>query len=206
MARATPISFVAETLLPTVKGKYRVRAYQDQSELGALEHREIMVIVWGRPEQCDNVPLRVHDACFTSEVLHSLKCDCRQQLDFAMDFIQSNPQQCGIIVYMPQEGRGIGLANKIKVYSVQERGYDTVDANRVLGFPDDLREYSAVPSILDEMGVRSVALMTNNPRKTRILAALGVHITGRIPVVMDTNEHSHGYVAAKRARMGHLAE
>lgn len=204
--QATPVTFVAETLLPTAKGKLRVRAYKDLSALGTAEHREIMVIYHGDLRNATNVPTRVHDACFTSEVLHSLKCDCRQQLDFALEFIQTNPAKCGMVIYMPQEGRGIGLANKIKVYSVQEKGYDTVDANRILGFPDDLREYTAVPSILDEMGVKSIQLMTNNPRKSRVLAALGVNITARIPVIMDTNEHSKSYVAAKRARMGHFAE
>ena len=140
---------------------------------------------------------------FTSEVLGSLKCDCREQLEFAMSYIQHNPLGCGVIIYLSQEGRGIGLSNKIKAYSVQEHGYDTVDANRVLGFPDDLREYSCVPSVLDDLQLSSVKLMTNNPRKTEALCALGVHVVGRIPVVMGDNEHSRGYIQAKRTRMGH---
>ena len=122
-----------------------------------------------------------------------------------MEYIQHNPLHTGIIIYLPQEGRGIGLGNKIKVYSVQEQGYDTVDANRVLGFPDDLREYTCVPSVLEELGVRSVKLMTNNPRKTEMLVSLGVNVVGRIPVVMEMNEHSRGYIQAKRTRMGHAS-
>ena len=139
LSRATPVSFVAETLLPTIHGKYRVRAYKDLSPLGLRERREIMCVMYGDVEGVaragGSIALRVHDACFTSEVLGSLKCDCKAQLDFAMNFIQHNTQKCGMILYLPQEGRGIGLSNKIKVYSVQERGYDTVDANRVLGLP-----------------------------------------------------------------------
>ena len=209
LSRATPVSFVAETLLPTLKGKYRVRAYKDLSPLGLRERREIMCILYGDVEEAarsgSSIALRVHDQCFTSEVLGSLKCDCREQLQFAMDYIQHNTQKCGIIIYLSQEGRGIGLGNKIKVYSVQERGYDTVDANRVLGFPDDVREYSCVPSVLDGLGVGSVRLMTNNPRKTEALVSLGVNVVGRIPVVMEVNEHSDGYIRAKQSRMGHQA-
>ena len=209
LSRATPVSFIAETLLPTAKGKYRVRAYKDLSPLGLRERREIMCIMYGDVEGAAasgaSIALRVHDQCFTSEILGSLKCDCKQQLDFAMHYIQHNTQRCGIIIYLSQEGRGIGLGNKIKVYSVQERGYDTVDANRVLGFPDDVREYSCVPSVLDELGVGSVRLMTNNPRKTEALVSLGVNVVGRIPVVMEVNEHSDGYIRAKQARMGHQA-
>ena len=201
------MSFVAETLLPTLKGKYRVRAYKDLSPLGIAERREVLVIISGDLKVAEGqaIPMRVHDQCFTSEVLHSLKCDCRQQLDFALDYIRSNAQGTGLIFYLSQEGRGIGLANKIKVYAVQEQGYDTVDANRVLGFADDLREYSCVPSVLEELGVRAVKLMTNNPRKTEQLVRLGVNVVGRIPVVMESNEHSHGYIQAKRTRMGHTA-
>jgi GTP cyclohydrolase II len=201
------VSFVAETLLPTLKGKYRVRAYQDLSPLGLLERREILVIIYGdlqaAASSSSGLPLRVHDACFTSEVLGSLKCDCRQQLDWALEFIQHNALHAGLVIYLSQEGRGIGLANKIKAYSLQERGYDTVDANRLLGFADDLREYSCVPSILDDLQVRAVRLMTNNPRKTESLASLGVNVVGRIPVIMPSNEHSAAYVMTKRQRMGH---
>lgn len=109
-----------------------------------------------------------------------------------------------MIIYLPQEGRGIGLANKIKAYSLQELGYDTVDANRVLGFKDDLREYSVVPTILEMLKIKSVRLMTNNPRKISKLRKFGIQISGRIPVVMDANQYSDNYIKVKEARMGHM--
>jgi GTP cyclohydrolase II len=198
-------SFVAETLLPTVKGAYKVRAYKQ-----TIRHKdsEIICILWGDVRGKKNVPCRVHDQCFTSEVLGSLKCDCREQLDWAMDYLKDTKQNkkgCGIIIYMPQEGRGIGLANKIKAYSMQELGYDTVDANRVLGFKDDLREYSSVPLLLNDLGVVSIRLMSNNPRKSELLKSLGVTITSRIPVLIPPNPHSDLYIHTKKARMGHMS-
>jgi GTP cyclohydrolase II len=203
---ASPVQFVAETLLPTAFGKYRVRAYKDCSKRGLRENREILVIIHGKVEYGEKIALRVHDQCFTSEVLSSLKCDCKDQLDYAMQFIQNNAEKRGIIIYLPQEGRGIGLANKIKAYEIQEHGYDTVDANRLLGFPDDTREYTSVPSILNDLNMKSVQLMTNNPRKIELLCSLGVNILGRIPVIMESNQYSNDYILAKRARMSHLHE
>jgi len=200
----TSVIFVAETLLPTVKGKYRVRAYKDCSSTGLSESREILVIIYGNVENGSKIPLRVHDQCFTSEVLGSLKCDCKDQLDYSMNYIQNNKERHGLIIYLPQEGRGIGLANKIKAYSVQELGYDTVDANRVLGFPDDSREYNSVPSILNDLQIQSVQLMTNNPRKIQLLSGLGVNIINRIPVIIESNEFNAGYMQAKINKMSHL--
>lgn len=200
----TKVQFVAETLLPTKKGKFRVLAYVDKSKPG--NESEIMVLIHGKVESRANVICRVHDQCYTSEVIHSLKCDCREQLDYAMDFIKDS-ERCpegGMVIYMPQEGRGIGLVNKIKAYSMQELGLDTVDANRVLGFEDDYRDYRAVGDILRHLQVSSLQLMTNNPRKIEQLELHGVKIAGRIPVVMDTNQHSDNYVNTKGARMGHM--
>merc|ERR1712078_72381 len=150
-------TFVAETLLPTLAGNFRVRAFR-QIVNGAIIGEPI-VIMKGRPEGLTNVPVRVHDACFTSEVLGSLKCDCAEQLRMALDFIRD--EGCGVVFYLQQEGRGIGLANKIAAYSLQEKGFDTVDANRSLGLPDDCREYSSVRNILNQLGVKSVKLITN---------------------------------------------
>lgn len=198
------VLFVAETNLPTKKGKFRVCAYKDTSKPG--EEAEIIVLIHGEVERRSDVTCRVHDMCFTSEVLHSLKCDCREQLDYAMDYIKDR-ERCpvgGMIIYMPQEGRGIGLANKIKAYSMQELGLDTVDANRVLGFEDDYRDYRAVGSILSHLQISSLCLMTNNPRKIEQLEMNGVVVSGRIPIVMGTNEHSDNYVKTKGARMGHM--
>eukprot|EP00468_Gymnochlora_sp_CCMP2014_P003920 CAMPEP_0167761450 /NCGR_PEP_ID=MMETSP0110_2-20121227/12181_1 /TAXON_ID=629695 /ORGANISM="Gymnochlora sp., Strain CCMP2014" /LENGTH=376 /DNA_ID=CAMNT_0007648139 /DNA_START=121 /DNA_END=1251 /DNA_ORIENTATION=- len=191
------VSFVAETLLPTDKGKYRVRAYKDNET-----KQEIMCIIWGKIEGGNGIHVRCHDQCFTSEVLGSLKCDCKQQLDFAMKHIRD--RKSGMVIYLPQEGRGMGLAHKIKAYSVQERGYDTVDANLVLGFPDDSRTYGCVPGILQEMNIKSIRLMTNNPRKIAHLEALGVKVLGRVPVVTASNQHSSRYLLTKHHRQGHM--
>lgn len=198
------VSFVAETKLPTRKGMYRVRAYKDASKPG--DESDIIVLIHGEVEKRSDVICRVHDQCFTSEVIHSLKCDCREQLDYAMDFIKDR-SLCplgGMIIYMPQEGRGIGLANKIKAYSMRELGLDTVDANRVLGFEDDYRDYAAVRHILNHLQVDSLQLITNNPWKVDQLQQNGVKISHRIPVVVETNQFSDRYVQSKHHRMGHI--
>ncbi|KAK9845539.1 hypothetical protein WJX84_003566, partial [Apatococcus fuscideae] len=162
--------FVAETLLPTKTGRYRLQGYRHSVD-GGRTYTEPTCIMTGSPEGHEKVPVRVHDACFTSEVLGSLKCDCAEQLQLAMDYIQTN--ELGVIIYLQQEGRGIGLANKIAAYSLQERGLDTVDANRALGLPDDCREYTSVRNILQHLNIRSIRLMTNNPRKIAVLRELG---------------------------------
>eukprot|EP00003_Mantamonas_plastica_P003973 TRINITY_DN1311_c0_g1_i4.p1 TRINITY_DN1311_c0_g1~~TRINITY_DN1311_c0_g1_i4.p1 ORF type:complete len:364 (+),score=65.51 TRINITY_DN1311_c0_g1_i4:482-1573(+) len=191
--------FVAETLLPTTTGHYRVRAYRN-----TLDYTEPIAMIYGDIENGENIPVRVHDACFTSEVIGSLKCDCKLQLDFAMTYIRE--QGPGMVIYLPQEGRGIGLANKIAAYHVQEGGVDTVDANRMLGLPDDCREYAVVSEILSDLNIKSIQLLTNNPRKINKLTDLGIEITGRIPVIMETNEYSKLYLDAKAKRMAHMIE
>ncbi len=196
---SAPAEFVAETLLPTRRGRLRIRAYRDPHD-----QTEPIAIVSGELRGLRDVPVRVHDECFTSEVLGSLKCDCKEQLDFAIDFIGRRGP--GAVIYLRQEGRGIGLANKIAAYSLQEEGHDTVDANRMLGLPDDSRRYHAAAAILADLGVESIRLMSNNPRKVEKLRELGVQITGRIPVLIEPNEHSHGYLIAKADRMGHLMD
>lgn len=192
------VAFVAETRLPTVRGTYRVRAYRDR-ESGT----EPIAIVSGDIEGKRGVLVRVHDECLTSEVLGSLKCDCREQLEVAMDRIR---EEEGVVVYLRQEGRGIGLANKIAAYALQEEGLDTVDANRALGLPDDARRYEAAAAILADLGLEDVRLLTNNPRKIERLSALGVTVRERVPLVIGGNRHSHGYLQAKRIRMGHLPD
>lgn len=192
------VTFVAETLLPTAHGPLRVRAYRDP-ETGT----EPLAICSGPVEGRAGVAVRVHDECLTSEVLGSLKCDCKDQLDHALAHIRAHD---GVVVYLRQEGRGIGLANKIAAYALQERGLDTVDANRALGLPDDARRYHAAAAILADLGLRDIRLLTNNPRKLEQLRAEGVSIRERVPVITATNVHSHGYVRAKAERMGHLLE
>jgi GTP cyclohydrolase II len=196
-------TFVAETKLPTDRGFYRVRAYRHVNP-NTGEVTEPVCVIYGEVEGREDVPVRVHDACFTSEVLGSMKCDCKQQLEMAMDYIkESGP---GMVCYLQQEGRGIGLANKIAAYAVQEEGVDTVDANRRLGLPDDTREYTAVENMLRELDVKSVQLMTNNPRKIRELECGGIKITGRIACVVKANLFNEGYLAAKERRMSHVLD
>mmetsp|Transcript_6259 Transcript_6259/g.11950 ORF Transcript_6259/g.11950 Transcript_6259/m.11950 type:complete len:196 (+) Transcript_6259:1049-1636(+) len=165
---------------------------------------EPLAIVYGDVCDLDEVPVRVHDACFTSEVLGSMKCDCAEQLQQSLDYIKKNGP--GIVIYLQQEGRGIGLANKIAAYSLQQHGLDTVDANRALDLPDDCREYTAVANMLKDMRVKSISLMTNNPRKIEELTKLGVSIKSRITCLVEGNEHSSGYLETKMGRMDHMMD
>ncbi|MCB9699370.1 MAG: GTP cyclohydrolase II [Alphaproteobacteria bacterium] len=189
------IEFVAETRLPTSHGVFRVRAYRD-----LLTGTEPLAIVSGEVEGRERIAVRVHDECLTSEVLGSLKCDCKLQLDHALAYVRDHD---GVVIYLRQEGRGIGLANKIAAYALQEQGLDTVDANRALGLPDDARRYHAAAAILADLSLDHVRLMTNNPRKIERLGAEGIDVVERIPVVGGSNPHSHGYLEAKVERMGH---
>lgn len=191
-------TFVAETVLPTDSGLFRVRAYRS---IGSLRASEPIAMISGDVVGKHHVPVRVHDQCFTSEVFGSLKCDCKEQLEYAKSYTK---QHGGVVIYMPQEGRGIGLANKIMAYSMQERGFDTVDANRVLGFKDDYRSYEPVVDILQDLEIQSIRLLTNNPRKIRLLRQLGIRVDGRQPVVIKAGEYSQDYLVAKAKRMSHL--
>jgi len=146
---------------------------------------------------------RVHSECFTGEVLHSLKCDCRDQLDAALEAVRAAPLG-GVVVYLRQEGRGIGLGNKIRAYALQAQGHDTVEANVALGFAPDLRRYDLAVAILADLGVQSVALMTNNPDKLHALETAGVKIAEHIPHWVSEQEHNKEYLEVKRAKMGHL--
>mmetsp|Transcript_6248 Transcript_6248/g.23026 ORF Transcript_6248/g.23026 Transcript_6248/m.23026 type:complete len:286 (+) Transcript_6248:1209-2066(+) len=197
--------FVAQTNLPTSSGEMKVFAYRHTHEGKTTEP---IVIVSGDVNGAEDAPCRVHDACFTGEVLGSQKCDCAQQLKIALEYIKENSP--GLVIYLQQEGRGIGLANKIHAYRLQEvDGLDTVDANRALGLPDDCREYSAVHNILDHLGVKSVALLTNNPRKIDLLQSLGIEVSSRIPVVVPKEEMVGplaSYLRTKANRMRHQFE
>ena len=193
--KSTHLEFIAETALPTHHGTLRVRAYRNLQ----TGHEPIAILT--ESIQTSDVPVRVHDACFTSEVLGSVKCDCKEQLDYAIAYIQQNS---GIVIYMHQEGRGIGLANKIAAYQLQENGIDTVDANRKLHLPDDAREYHDAAKILDDIGIQSIQLLTNNPRKIERLSELGINIRRRIPIEIPASPSSSLYLETKRKRMGHL--
>jgi GTP cyclohydrolase II len=150
----------------------------------------------------DAALVRVHSECLTSEVLGSLKCDCRAQLDRALDAIAA--QGRGVLIYLRQEGRGIGLGNKIRAYALQARGHDTYQANRLLGFGDDLRRYDVAAEMLRRLGVRSVQLITNNPLKVEGLEEAGVEVRRRVSLPSPSSPHSEHYLRAKRERTGHL--
>jgi GTP cyclohydrolase II len=182
---------LAKARLPTRHGDFETYVFPD-------EH---VALVFGDVAGRDDVLVRVHSECMTSEVFGSLKCDCKEQLDAAMAAVARAGR--GAVLYLRQEGRGIGLANKIRAYALQSRGHDTVDANRLLGLPDDARRYDVARDILEHLGVSSVRLMTNNPAKVRALSGLGVPVTGRVPVVVPPNAHSAQYLEAKRLRMEH---
>lgn len=150
----------------------------------------------------ENLLVRVHSECMTSEVFGSLKCDCKEQLEEALSLCAGEAR--GMLIYLRQEGRGIGLIDKIRAYSLQADGHDTVDANRLLGLPDDTREYQQAHDILAHFGVRSVRLLTNNPAKVAALTTLGVQVSARVPLIVAPNRHSHDYLETKRRRMDHM--
>ena len=152
----------------------------------------------------ENVPVRVHSECLTGDVMGSLRCDCRDQLESALRKI--GKMEKGILLYMRQEGRGIGLINKIRAYGLQEHGYDTVEANIALGFRDDERDYSVAAHMLESLKVRSIQLITNNPKKIQDLEKNGICVTGRIPHIMQPNKYNRFYLETKATKSGHLID
>jgi GTP cyclohydrolase II len=195
-------TWIASAELPTKVGPLQMHVFRSPAggiaTSGWVEH---VALVAGDVTDGEDVPVRVHSECITSEVFGSLKCDCRDQLDWAQAEIVR--RGAGAILYLRQEGRGIGLGNKIRAYELQAQGMDTVDANRGLGLPDDARSYDAVVAMLDHLRIRSIQLMTNNPDKVGQLRELGVVVNGRIPVIVPSNPYSAGYLEAKRVRMAH---
>ena len=187
----------AEAELPTRSGPFRVVVYR---ELGG--DKEHLAVIAGDVQGAEDLLVRVHSECLTGEVLHSLKCDCRDQLDLALERIQAAGK--GAVLYLRQEGRGIGLGNKIRAYAKQEEGLDTVDANLALGFEDDQRGYQMAADMLRDLGVESVALMTNNPRKVEGLESGGVKVSRREPHEVEAHEHNREYLKTKQDRLGHL--
>lgn len=192
------IRLEAEANLPTIHGDFKVRGYYDIKT--TADH---VAIIAGKPTG-ENVLVRMHSECITGEAFGSLKCECGPQLDFALDAIAQNPEG-GVVVYLRgQEGRGIGLLNKLKAYSLQDKGYDTVDANLALGLPSEAREYGAAVSILRDLGITSVRLMTNNPAKSSYLNEAGITVTEFVPVIVGAADQNKEYLDTKRARMGHI--
>jgi len=189
----------SECDLPTLYGTFRVVAFRE-----AGNPNEHLAIIHGDVEDEADVLARVHSECLTGEVLGSLKCECREQLQLALERIAKAPR--GVVFYLRQEGRGIGLGNKIRAYQKQDEGYDTVDANRVLGFPDDMRRYHMVRAMADSIGVRSVTLMTNNPAKVEGLRSEGIIVSARLDHFIEPHEVNRGYLETKAERMGHLLD
>lgn len=193
--------WLASAELPTKHGRFQTHVFRTTEPGDGGCFKEHVALVHGDIRNAEALPVRIHSECMTSEVFGSLKCDCKEQLDEAMAEVARRGK--GAVLYLRQEGRGIGLANKIRAYDLQSQGHDTVDANRLLGLPDDAREYHSAAHMLEYFGVQSVVLMTNNPAKVNALRALGVEVVGRFPVVITPNAYSHGYLEAKRQRMAH---
>jgi 3,4-dihydroxy 2-butanone 4-phosphate synthase / GTP cyclohydrolase II len=195
----TLVKCAVETKLPTPFGEFRLRAYEN--EIDDLTH---LAILMGEPEGKEDVLVRVHSACLTGDALHSLRCDCGEQLEAAMEQVAAEGE--GVIVYMQQEGRGIGLLNKMKAYHLQDEGLDTVEANQRLGLAPDLRDYGIGAQILKDLGLQRIRLLTNNLTKVVGLRGFGLEISERVPIEMTPNGHNERYLKTKREKLNHVFE
>jgi len=188
------VSVIAESQVELRHGRFRLVVFRHQAEPSATEH---VALVMGDVAR-DRVPLRVHSECLTGEAFGSRHCDCGEQLDQALERIARRGH--GVLIYLRQEGRGIGLGAKIRAYALQARGLDTFEANRALGLPDDARRYDAAAAMLSELGVRSAELLTNNFAKLSALRALGVDIQSQLPMPVTVNSHNARYLESKRTQ------
>lgn len=189
------VKFEAQAKLPTIFGEFTIRVYSEND-------KEHIALIMG--EVGDNILVRVHSQCITGDTFNSLRCDCGFQLEYALKKISIEKR--GILIYLNQEGRGIGLINKIKAYYLQDLGYDTVLANHQLGFEADLRNYKVACEILKDLGVRKIRLMTNNPNKIKQLSIYGIEILERIPIFTKVNKYNKNYILTKIRKMGHLID
>ena len=187
----------AEVPMPTPFGSFQCRIYKS-----TLDDKEHLALIAGDPAAAEMPLVRVHSECLTGDVLHSMRCDCGEQLESCMQKVQE--EGTGVILYMRQEGRGIGLGAKLRAYALQDQGYDTVEANLKLGYGADEREYRSSALILRDLGVRRIRLLTNNPLKVDGLRHNGIDVAERMPVVMKSNPHNAKYLETKRTRFGHL--
>jgi 3,4-dihydroxy 2-butanone 4-phosphate synthase/GTP cyclohydrolase II len=190
---------VAKVSLPTRYGEFKMVGFEND-----LDGREHVALVKGDITPDEPVLVRVHSECLTGDIFASYRCDCGEQLHKAMEMVEEEGR--GVIVYMRQEGRGIGLLNKLKAYHLQENGRDTVEANVELGFPSDLRDYGIGAQILVSLGVKKMRLMTNNPKKIKGLEGYGLHIVERVPIEISPNEANKKYLKTKKEKLGHLLE
>ena len=190
---------VTETVLPTEYGEWRAVAYK--SAIDADEH---VALVMGDTTTADPVLVRMHSQCLTGDVFGSKRCECGEQLEAAMSMIAKEGR--GVVVYMRQEGRGIGFHNKLRAYALQDKGMDTVEANEALGFPADRRDYGIGMQILLDLGLTSIRLLTNNPAKRAGLEGYGLQLVERVPIVIEANEHNIRYLETKRSKLGHELE
>ena len=198
LLRASPLHAVVSARLPMMASQAgRVHIFRPED--GGEEHYAIEI---GRPDRDRPVLARLHSACFTGDVLGSLKCDCGPQLRAAL--AQMGAEGAGVLLYLNQEGRGIGLANKMRAYSLQDQGFDTVEANHRLGFEDDERDFRLGAGILRMMGFSAVRLMTNNPKKIAMMQANGIAVTERVPLHVGLTDQNAAYLATKAAKSGHL--
>jgi 3,4-dihydroxy 2-butanone 4-phosphate synthase/GTP cyclohydrolase II len=188
---------VAEARLPTEHGEWRIVGYKND-----VDPHEHVALIYGDVGEGEDVLTRMHSKCLTGDVFHSMRCDCGWQLDKAMEMI--NAEGRGVIVYLDQEGRGIGLLNKLKAYELQDHGADTVEANEKLGFKPDLRDYGIGAQILLDLGLKSIRPITNNPRKMVGLEGYGISLGERVPIVQPTHDENAGYLRTKRDKLGHL--
>jgi GTP cyclohydrolase II len=193
------VRIVAMAELPSRFGDFHIVAFENNRD-----GKEHVAITHGDVIGADNVPVRLHSECLTGDVIGSLRCDCRDQLEASLRMI--GKMERGIVLYLRQEGRGIGLINKIRAYSLQDAGLDTVQANLALGFRDDERDYAVAAHMLMSLRVQSVRLITNNPKKISQLTDYGINVTDRIPHVMQPNEHNRFYLETKAAKSGHMMD
>jgi 3,4-dihydroxy 2-butanone 4-phosphate synthase/GTP cyclohydrolase II len=191
------IDFIEEVELPTQYGHFKLRLYISSPD--GMEH---LALIKGDLQGCPAPLVRVHSECLTGDVFGSARCDCGNQLHAAMRMVEK--EGCGVVLYMRQEGRGIGLANKLHAYKLQENGLDTVDANLKLGFPADMRDYGVGAQILADLGLKRIRLMTNNPKKLVGLQGYGLEVSERVPVVFEPGDFNRRYLETKKSRMGHL--